>query len=100
MKKLIIAEKPSVAKDIAKVLDCKTRKDGYIEGDYYIITWAIGHLVVLCDPEEYDIKYKKWLFNDLPILPEKIKLKPNTKTYKQYQIVKALMRDSQIDEII
>ena len=100
MKKLVIAEKPSVAKDIAKVLNCKDKKDGYIEGDNYIVTWAIGHLVVLCDPEEYDINYKKWAFNNLPIIPEKIKLKPNPKTYKQYQIVKTLIKGSQVDEII
>jgi len=100
MKKLIIAEKPSVAKDIAKVLNCKQKKDGYIEGDNYIVTWAIGHLVILCDPEEYDIKYKKWAFNNLPVIPQKIKLKPNTKTYKQYQIVKALLNNSNVNEII
>lgn len=100
MKKLVIAEKPSVAKDIAKVLNCKDKKDGYIEGDNYIVTWAIGHLVVLCDPEEYDIKYKKWAFNNLPIIPEKIKLKPNPKTYKQYQIIKTLIKSSPVDEII
>ncbi len=100
MKRLIIAEKPSVAKDIAKVLDCKNKKDGYIEGSNYIVTWAIGHLVILCDPEEYDIKYKKWTFSNLPIIPDKIKLKPNPKTYKQYQIVKTLMKDAQVKEII
>ncbi len=100
MKRLVIAEKPSVAKDIAKVLNCKEKREGYIEGTDYIITWAIGHLVILCDPEEYDIRYKKWDFNTLPIIPDKIKLKPNPKTYKQYQIVKALMLSSQIDEII
>lgn len=100
MKKLIIAEKPSVARDIAKVLNCTNKKDGYIEGNNYIITWAIGHLVVLCNPEEYDIKYKKWTLNSLPIIPEKIKLKPNSKTFKQYQIVKGLLNNSNINEII
>jgi len=100
MKKLIIAEKPSVAKDIAKVLNCKGKKDGYIEGEDYIVTWAIGHLVILCNPEEYDIQYKKWALNNLPILPEKIKLKPNTKTYKQYQIVKGLLNSSNVNEVI
>lgn len=100
MKKLIVAEKPSVAKDIAKVLNCKNKKDGYIEGEKYIVTWAIGHLVVLCDPEEYDVKYKKWGFNNLPIIPEKIKLKPNPKTYKQYQIIKSLLNNSSVSEVI
>ncbi len=100
MKKLIIAEKPSVAKDIAKVLNCANRKDGYIEGSNYIVTWAIGHLVFLCKPEEYDIKYKNWTLNALPIIPKKIKLKPNPRTLKQYKIVKELLNDSDVEEII
>lgn len=100
MKKLVIAEKPSVAKDIAKILGCKIKQDGYIEGENYIVTWAIGHLVILCDPEEYDIKYKKWAFQNLPIMPEKIKLKPNPKTYKQYIVVKDLLLDKQVGEVI
>src|SRR5690554_3004964 len=91
MKKLVIAEKPSVAKDIAKVLNCKIRNDGYIEGKDYVITWAIGHLVILSNPDEYDTKYKRWTIKDLPIIPEEIRLKPNPKTYKQYQVVKKLM---------
>lgn len=100
MKKLVIAEKPSVAKDIAKILNCKIRNDGYLEGDKYIITWAIGHLVILPDPGEYDIRYKKWNLKDLPIIPQNMKLKPNPKTYKQYQVVNKLFKSPQIDEII
>ena len=57
---LVIAEKPSVAKDIARVLGCKERKEGFLEGENYIVSWAIGHLVTLADPEDYDEKYKKW----------------------------------------
>lgn len=97
---LVIAEKPSVAKDIAKVLNCKGKGDGCLIGDKYIITWAIGHLITLCQPDEYDPKYKKWSFNTLPIIPEKMKLKPNSTTKKQYEIVKKLMQNTEIDSII
>lgn len=77
MKKLIIAEKPSVARDIAKILKCNKRSDGKIENDNYIVTWALGHLITLKEPDEIDEKYKKWNDADLPILPDKIPLKKN-----------------------
>lgn len=100
MKKLIVAEKPSVAKDIARVLGVKSREDGYIYGDEYVITWAIGHLVSLCEPGEANPRWQKWNMMDLPMLPEHIPLKvlPNTK--KQYAIVKKLMCSPKIDSII
>lgn len=97
---LVIAEKPSVARDIAKVMNCKKTSDGYIEGSNYIITWCVGHLVQLYEPEEYDIKYKKWSFNTLPIIPEVFKLKPNPKTSKQFSVVKKLMKSPEIDSLI
>jgi DNA topoisomerase-3 len=70
MKKLIVAEKPSVARDIARVLGLKGGQEGYIEGEDYIVTWALGHLVTLCEPDEMDERYKKWRWTDLPLLPD------------------------------
>lgn len=99
-KTLILAEKPSVARDIAKVLNCKGSSDGYIDGKDFIVTWCVGHLVQLCEPEEYDIKYKKWSFDTLPIIPDKFKLKPNSKTFKQFKTVKDLMNHPDIERLI
>nr|WP_312576873.1 DNA topoisomerase 3 [Sedimentibacter sp.] len=98
--KLIITEKPSVAKDIARVLKVKGSRDGYIEGKECIITWCVGHLIQLSYPEEYNIKYKTWNMNDLPIFPRKFKYSVNPSTIKQYEIVKGLMLDEKISEII
>ena len=81
---LVLAEKPSVARDIAKVLKCNKKCGGYLEGDKYIVTWALGHLVTLAAPEEYDEKYKKWDMENLPMLPEKMKLKVIPKTSKHF----------------
>lgn len=97
---LVVAEKPSVARDYAKVLDCSRRKDGYIEGDKYIVTWAIGHLITLAEPKDYDEKLKKWSFNNLPILPTSMKLKEVSNTAKQFNIIKGLMNDKNIEHII
>ena len=72
MKKLIVAEKPSVARDIARVLGVRGAGEGYIDGEEYVVTWALGHLVSLCEPDEMDDRYKKWRWDDLPILPEEI----------------------------
>lgn len=98
--KLIVTEKPSVAKDIARVLKINNSRDGYIEGKECIITWCIGHLIQLSYPEEYDSRYKSWNMNDLPIFPGKFKLTVNPSTTKQYEIVKRLMLDENISEII
>ncbi|WP_326906585.1 DNA topoisomerase 3 [Sedimentibacter sp. MB31-C6] len=98
--KLIVAEKPSVAKDIARVLKIRNSKDGYIEGQKYIITWCIGHLIQLAYPEEYNPAYKRWNMRDLPIFPRKFKYAVNPSTSKQYEIVKNLMNDERIEEII
>ena len=74
MKSLVIAEKPSVARDIARVLHCTQKGNGTLEGKEYVVTWALGHLVTLADPEEYDKKYTKWEMSALPMLPDKMKL--------------------------
>ena len=74
MKTLVIAEKPSVARDIARVLGCSKKENGALEGNKYIVTWALGHLVTLKDPEDYDKKYKEWKLEDLPMMPETFRL--------------------------
>ena len=100
MKKLIVAEKPSVAKDIARVLGAKSRGDGYLYGEEYVITWAIGHLVSLCEPGEVNEKWQKWNMYDLPILPQSIPLKALLATKKQYDTVRKLMNSDKIDSVI
>ena len=89
MKSLVIAEKPSVARDIARVLKCGKAENGAIEGGQYIVTWGLGHLVELADPEAYDPKYKEWRMEDLPMMPEPFKLEVIRQTNKQYQAVRA-----------
>ena len=74
MKSLVIAEKPSVGRDIARVLKCGQKGGGYLEGGRYIVTWGLGHLVTLADPEDYDPKYKEWKMEDLPMMPGKMKI--------------------------
>ena len=98
--KLVIAEKPSVAKSIAAVLGAKTSKDGFVEGNGYIVSWCVGHLVGLYNPEEYDEKYKKYSFDALPIIPDTFKMKVLDSTAKQYRILKQLMQSSDVDELI
>ena len=100
MKKLIVAEKPSVAKDIARVLGVKNRADGYLYGDDYVITWAIGHLVSLCEPGECNPAWMKWNMADLPMLPIEIPLKVLPATESQYKIVAKLMNSGKISSII
>ena len=98
--KLVIAEKPSVAQYIAKVIGADKREDGYLEGNGYIVSWCVGHLVELSQPEAYDEKYAKWRYDDLPILPEYWQYQVSTSTKKQFGILKKLMRDSKVDEVI
>lgn len=97
---LVLAEKPSVGRDIARVLDCRKKGNGYFEGDKYIVTWALGHLVTLADPEVYDTKYASWKMEDLPMLPSQLKLVIIKQTGKQYNTVKALMNRKDVTEII
>ena len=101
MKKiLVLAEKPSVGRDIARVLGCKNDKNGYIEGSKYIVTWALGHLVTLADPESYDDRYKCWNMEDLPILPKYLKTVVIKKTSKQFNTVKSQINRDDVYEIV
>ena len=96
----VLAEKPSVGRDIARVLGCKNEKNGYIEGNKYIVTWALGHLVTLADPETYDKKYKSWDMSDLPILPKDLKTVVIKKSAKQFNTVKAQLNRNDVNEVI
>lgn len=100
MKSLVIAEKPSVARDIARVLKCGKNINGAIEGNRYIVTWGLGHLVTLADPEDYDKKYKEWKMEDLPMVPDVFKLEVIGQTAKQYHAVKAQIHRQDVGEII
>lgn len=97
---LVLAEKPSVGKDIARVLNCHKKINGALEGNQYIVTWALGHLVTLADPENYDQNYKSWKIEDLPIMPKNMKLVVIKKTNKQYQSVKAQMLRKDVSQIV
>lgn len=97
---LVVAEKPSVANDIARVLKSNKKDKGFLYGDNYIISWAVGHLITLWDPADYDEKYKKWAFKDLPIVPEKMEIKPIAKTKSQFSVLKKLMNSKEVDSII
>lgn len=97
---LVIAEKPSVARDIGKTLGVTQKGDGCLMGEKYVISWAIGHLVTLAEPEEYDEKLKKWSFASLPILPEKMELKAIKATRSQLKILHKWMNDKEVDSIV
>ena len=99
-KTLIIAEKPSVGRDIAKVLKCKSKGDGYLYSDEYIISWAVGHLVSLADPQDYDPSLKKWSLGSLPIIPSSFQLKPIQSSKKQLDVLKKLMASKEVDSLI
>ena len=99
-KQLVLAEKPSVGRDIARVLNCQKQGNGYLEGKDYIVTWALGHLVTLADPEAYDVKYKTWNMEDLPMLPKHFKLVVIPKTAKQFRAVKEQMLRKDVSQII
>ncbi len=99
-KTLVLTEKPSVARDIARVLGCKRNGNGCIIGDKYTITWALGHLVTLADPEVYGEKYKTWKMEDLPMLPEKMKLVVIGQTSKQFKAVSALLNSNEYDKVV
>ncbi|MTI66372.1 MAG: DNA topoisomerase III [Firmicutes bacterium] len=99
-KKLVLAEKPSVGRDLARVLKCEKKGNGYIEGGKYIVTWALGHLVTLAEPEKYNKKFKTWNIENLPMLPSQLKLEVMKKTRKQFNTVKGLMNRKDVSEII
>ncbi|GAE29721.1 DNA topoisomerase III [Halalkalibacter hemicellulosilyticusJCM 9152] len=98
-KMVVLAEKPSVARDIASVLKCHKKGNGYIEGDRYIVTWALGHLVTLAEPEKYGEQYKTWKLETLPMLP-KLKLEIIKQTSKQYRAVQAQLNRQDVNQII
>lgn len=100
--KLVIAEKPSVARSIANVLGASNKKKGCLEGNGYIVSWCVGHLIALAEPEAYDVKYtvKPWQLDTLPILPQKWKFKVIEETKEQYGILKSLMQNETVNEII
>jgi DNA topoisomerase-3 len=98
--KLIIAEKPSLARDIASALGVNGKRDGYIEGKDYIVTWCIGHLVELANPEVYDEKLKSWSLSTLPFIPETFKYSVNSNTSAQFNVIKKLVNDSRVSSLI
>ncbi|RBP42809.1 DNA topoisomerase 3 [Garciella nitratireducens] len=98
--KLVIAEKPSVAMSISKVIGANSRKDGYLEGNNYIVSWCIGHLIRMSSPESYDGRYKRWNIADLPIFPENYQYEVSKYTKKQYGILKNLLTDKRVVEVI
>ena len=98
--KLVLSEKPSVAQSIAKVLDATKREDGYLEGNGYVVSWCVGHLVELSQPEAYDEKYSKWTYADLPIFPEQWKYQVSVNTRKQFGILKKLMARKDVESLV
>ncbi len=100
MKSLVLAEKPSVAREIARVLNCNQKNKGFLEGSNYVVTWALGHLVTLAEPDDYDQKLKSWRMEDLPMLPDKMKLKVIKPSSQQYQVVRGLMQRSDIKDLV
>ncbi len=98
--KLVIAEKPSVAQSLARVIGADKRQDGYLEGGGYLVSWCVGHLVELSAPERYDDRFAKWRLEDLPILPERWLYEVSQATRKQYQILKTLMERSDVRSLV
>lgn len=99
-KSLVLAEKPSVGRELARVLNCNQKGNGCFMGPKHIVTWALGHLVTLADPESYDEKYKSWKAEDLPMLPPKMELVVIKETAKQFGVVRGLMKMPEVDELI
>lgn len=100
MKSLVLAEKPSVGRDIAKALHVTQQKNGYFENQQYIITWALGHLVTNATPEQYDKKYQQWRLEDLPIIPKHMKTIVIGKTRKQFNTVQHLLKREDVKDVI
>jgi len=99
-KVLVLAEKPSVGRDLARVLNCRKKGNGYYEGNEYIVTWALGHLVTLADPEAYGEKYKAWSLETLPMLPAELKLVVIKQSGKQFNVVKSLMNKKEVKQVV
>ena len=99
-KSLVLAEKPSVGRELARVLGCKRGGEGYLESDRYVVTWALGHLVTLADPDVYEKKWEKWEMEDLPMLPQTMKLVVIPQTGRQFRVVQGLMKRGDITELV
>jgi DNA topoisomerase-3 len=97
---LVIAEKPSVAQSIAAVLGATQRKDGYLEGNEYLVSWYVGYLIELAQPESYEKAWKKWSYESLPIIPQEWQHEVKSDTKAQYQILKKLMHDDRVDAVV
>jgi DNA topoisomerase III len=100
MKTLVLAEKPSVGRELSRILACRPQGKTHAEGDRYVVTWALGHLVTLADPDEYDAKYKTWRLEDLPMLPEKMQLKVIRQSSHQFRAVTGLMKRADVGNLI
>lgn len=99
-KTLVLAEKPSVGRELARVLACNVKKDGYMEGKDYVVTWALGHLVTLADPQDYDKRLETWDMKDLPMLPDTMMLKVIPQTSRQYKLVKSQLARGDVKEVV
>lgn len=100
MKTLVIAEKPSVGRDIARVLRCSKKQNGALEGNQYIVTWGLGHLVTLAAPESYDKKFKEWKMEHLPMMPATLEIEVIKQTAKQYGVIKGLLHRNDVKDIV
>jgi DNA topoisomerase-3 len=100
MKSIVLAEKPSVGRDLAQVLNCRKKAKGYSEGDTYIVTWAMGHLVELADPQVYDERYKRWSLHYLPMLPERMKHRVISQTSHQFRTIQSLFRRKDVNNLV
>src|SRR5919202_866817 len=98
--RLIVAEKPSVARDLANALGRHRRGKGILIGEGWTVTWALGHLAELAPPDAYGEEYKKWRLETLPIIPEKFKIKVNAKTREQFAVIKTLLRSPSVTEVV
>ncbi len=97
---LVLAEKPSVGRELGRVLGCKQREQGYVEGPEYVVTWALGHLIELAQPHDYNSRYRRWNLSDLPILPSELELNVSVQTEKQFHLIKSLMERPDIEGLI
>ena len=97
---LVIAEKPSVAQSIAGVIGANERKDGYMEGNGYIVSWCVGHLVELAQPDAYFDAWKKWSYESIPMIPEQWKHEVKKDTAAQYRVLKELMHEARVDSVV
>src|SRR3954462_2901372 len=98
--RLIVTEKPSMGRDVASALGATRRGEGFISGENDIVTWCIGHLVELNEPESYDERFKRWRIEDLPIIPEDFRYKPSARTREQFNVIKALLARDDVTSVV